>query len=82
MPVRWFQRDGEDRFDALAAADTGSEGKRKTLSLHDLDLMHPAVRVQDEMYRLFVGAFLTEQGAEEQHRILESKGVYSQVIER
>jgi cell division protein FtsN len=54
----------------------------KTRLLNDLGYMPYAIEDQDEKYRLLIGAFVTKQGAEEQRRALESKGIQSQVIRR
>ena len=59
-----------------------NELEKKSRTLHDLDLMPYMIKERDGTYRLFVGAFLTERGAEDQQRILESKGIQSRVVER
>ncbi|MFH1124285.1 MAG: SPOR domain-containing protein [Pseudomonadota bacterium] len=41
-----------------------------------------AIKGQDGEYRLFVGAFITEEGAREQQRTLKSSGTRSTVTER
>ena len=58
------------------------ELEKKTGLLRNLDLTPYSIEEQDGKYRLFVGAFLTEQGAEEQRRALESKGIQSRVTKR
>ncbi len=58
------------------------ELETKILLLSDLGHLPYAIEDQDEKYRLFVGAFVTRQGAEEQRRTLESNGIRSQVIKR
>jgi capsular exopolysaccharide synthesis family protein len=56
--------------------------EKRILSLKNLDYCPYTIEGQDGKYRLFVGAFVTKEGAEEQREDLESKGIQSQVVER
>ena len=58
------------------------ELERKILSLENLDLSPYTLKDQDGGYRLLVGAFITEEGAQAQQRDLEAKGIQSEVIRR
>jgi len=55
---------------------------RQILSLQRLDYAPYAIRGQGGKYRLLVGAFITEEGAEDQRRDLEAKGIQSVVVTR
>jgi cell division septation protein DedD len=54
----------------------------KTLLLNDLGYLPYTIEDQDNKYRLFIGAFITKQGAEAQRKTLESKGIKSQIVKR
>jgi len=48
------------------------------------DLGYSPYAIQDHMgvFRLYVGTFITREGAEKQRQELESRGIQSQVVER
>ncbi|MCJ7595181.1 MAG: polysaccharide biosynthesis tyrosine autokinase, partial [Desulfobacterales bacterium] len=50
--------------------------------LKDLGYSAYAIKGQDGEYRLFVGAFITEEGARDQQQALRSSGIQSTVTER
>ena len=54
----------------------------QTKFLNNLGYKPYSIEGQDTRYRLLVGAFVTEQGAEAQQQNLESKGIQSQVVRR
>jgi cell division septation protein DedD len=58
------------------------ELESQTLSLQDLNYAPYALKDQKGRYRLLVGAFMTEEGAQAQQRDLEIKGIQSKVIRR
>jgi cell division septation protein DedD len=51
-------------------------------SLEDLGFSAYIIQDDNGVSRLYVGTFITKEGAETQRRDLESKGVQSQVVER
>jgi succinoglycan biosynthesis transport protein ExoP len=73
----------ETRYTTLVGVyENEDELERKILSLENLDLSPYTLKDQDGGYRLLVGAFITEEGAQAQQRDLEAKGIQSEVIRR
>ncbi len=54
----------------------------KIVALKKLDYSPYVIRDDDGKSRLFVGAFITKEGVEKEHRELKSKGIQNQVVKR
>jgi cytoskeletal protein RodZ len=54
----------------------------KIIALKKLNYSPYVIKDNDGKSRLFVGAFITEEGVNKEHRDLKSKGIQSQVVKR
>jgi succinoglycan biosynthesis transport protein ExoP len=62
--------------------DTAGQLENMIRTIQDLGYSPYTVTDQDNRSVLFVGAFITEEGAEEQNKDLQSGGILSQVVKR
>ena len=73
----------ETAYANLIGVYTSSEQlQNKMESLSELGYSLYVTKDQDGASRLFIGAFLTKEGAENQYQDLKSSGIESRVIER
>jgi cell division protein FtsN len=73
----------ETRYSTLVGVyDDKAAMEKEVLSLQKLECSPYAIKGHDEKYHLFVGAFITEEGAEAQRLELESKGVQGRIVRR
>jgi cell division protein FtsN len=62
--------------------DTEDALENMTRTIEDLGYSPYTVIDQEGRLALFVGAFITEQGAEEQNMELQSRGIHSRIVKR